>query len=63
MMDFILAVENPVEWHKKNLNKNPAHYSVLRHIGPEYIAKIQDDFGAKIYFNTLVPTYMGVSLN
>ncbi|MCL4135959.1 UNVERIFIED_CONTAM: hypothetical protein GTU68_060973 [Idotea baltica] len=60
MMDFILAVEDPVEWHRENLIQNSSHYSSLKYGGPEYISRIQDKFGAKVYFNTLVPTYAGL---
>ncbi|CAL4100612.1 unnamed protein product, partial [Meganyctiphanes norvegica] len=60
MMDFILAVENPLEWHHQNLQLNSSHYSSLRFGGPEFITKMQDNWGAKIYFNTLVPTNEGM---
>ncbi|XP_023340058.1 phosphatidate cytidylyltransferase, mitochondrial isoform X2 [Eurytemora carolleeae] len=56
MSDFIIATDNPEAWHKKNLQLNPDHYPFLiRLIGSEKIAQIQTDFGAKIYFNTLIP--------
>lgn len=55
MIDFIFAVDNPVEWHKENFERNPKHYSFLRYLGAAQIAKIQENFAARIYFNTLVP--------
>ena len=31
------------------------NYSFLKHFGARAIAKIQEDFGANCYFNTLIP--------
>ncbi|KAK8743778.1 hypothetical protein OTU49_001261 [Cherax quadricarinatus] len=60
MIDLILAVRDPVEWHKTNLALNPKHYSSLRFGGPHFIASVQENWGAKIYFNTLIPTHEGM---
>jgi len=55
MIDLILVVDNSVEWHSKNLIMNKSHYSFLKHLGPKWLATIQESFGANIYFNTLIP--------
>jgi len=56
MSDFIIVTDDPLKWHKENLRQNPAHYpSAMRYLGHEAIARLQTDFGAKIYFNTLIP--------
>ena len=55
MLDFILVVDEPVLWHQENLKLNKSHYSFLARLGPQYISKIQENYGAGIYFNTLVP--------
>lgn len=55
MLDFIFAVDDPVQWHRENLKHNSKHYSFLNYLGPARIAKIQDGYGAGIYYNTLVP--------
>lgn len=55
MLDFILVVDNAQIWHAENLKLNKSHYSFLSRLGPRYITKIQENFGAGIYFNTLVP--------
>lgn len=55
MIDLILAVDNPLEWHRENLLRNTSHYSSLRVLGPRWISKIQQHFGAKIFYNTLIP--------
>ena len=54
MIDFIFAVDNPTEWHRENLEMNRKHYSFLRLFGSNNICKVQENFGANIYFNTLV---------
>ena len=54
MIDLIFIVENPALWHKMNLEKHPEHYSFIKNFGPTFLAKIQTDCGASVYFNTLV---------
>lgn len=41
MLDLVFAVSDPVAWHRENMEKNPHHYSGLRFLGPNVIAKIQ----------------------
>ncbi|XP_032893133.1 phosphatidate cytidylyltransferase, mitochondrial isoform X1 [Amblyraja radiata] len=55
VLDFIFAVDDPVTWHTMNIMKNPQHYSFLRFFGPKHVSKIQNNYGAGIYYNTLVP--------
>jgi len=54
MIDLIFAVHDPVAWHAANLRQFPTHYSGLRWLGPRAVAAVQD-WGAGVYFNTLVP--------
>ena len=54
MIDFIFVVDDPTSWHRSNLAKHPSHYSFIRHFGPEFLAYLQCNFGANMYFNTLV---------
>ncbi|XP_072027001.1 phosphatidate cytidylyltransferase, mitochondrial-like [Amphiura filiformis] len=54
MIDFVFAVDDPVSWHRKNMDRNPSHYSALRFLGPKGITVVQDRFGAGVYYNTLV---------
>lgn len=54
MLDFIFAVDDPVSWHRNNLVENSGHYSFLKHLGPKRLTTIQDRYGARAYFNTLV---------
>ncbi|XP_052272135.1 phosphatidate cytidylyltransferase, mitochondrial-like [Dreissena polymorpha] len=55
MLDFILVVDNALQWHSENLAMNNHHYSFLRRFGPQAISNIQSKYGAGVYFNTLVP--------
>ncbi|XP_045179228.1 phosphatidate cytidylyltransferase, mitochondrial-like [Mercenaria mercenaria] len=55
MLDFVFVVDHPEEWHRENIDRNSKHYSFLKRLGPKTVTKIQDRYGAGIYFNTLVP--------
>jgi len=56
MVDFIFAVEDSQEWHRENLARHPSHYaSLARLLGHSRVATIQRRWGARLYFNTLVP--------
>ncbi|XP_067288116.1 phosphatidate cytidylyltransferase, mitochondrial [Pseudorasbora parva] len=55
MLDFVFAVDDPVTWHTMNLMENRKHYSFLRLLGPKHISRIQSEYGAGVYFNTLIP--------
>ncbi|KAK3576289.1 hypothetical protein CHS0354_036024 [Potamilus streckersoni] len=54
MLDLILVVDDPILWHKKNLNQNRKHYSIVKYFGPRNISTLQNSCGG-IYFNTLIP--------
>lgn len=54
MIDFIFVVNDAFSWHYQTLKRYPNHYSFLNYFGPKSISKVQKNFGAKIYFNTLV---------
>lgn len=55
MIDLIYTVDNAHRWHASNLERNPDHYSGLKYLGSNFIAKYQESFGAKVFFNTLIP--------
>lgn len=54
MIDLIYCVDNSYRWHGANIEKNPSHYSALRYMGKGFVARFQENWGAKVYFNTLV---------
>ncbi|XP_072378708.1 phosphatidate cytidylyltransferase, mitochondrial [Diabrotica undecimpunctata] len=55
MIDLIFCVNNPSYWHESNIKKNPSDYSSLKYFGHNFVSHYQQNFGAKVYFNTLVP--------
>lgn len=55
MLDFVFAVDDPITWHTMNLKENRKHYSLLKYLGPKHISSIQNEYGAGVYYNTLVP--------
>ncbi|KAH9253530.1 hypothetical protein BASA81_008577 [Batrachochytrium salamandrivorans] len=57
MVDTILVVDNAQDWHENNRMRNPGDYSFLprRCFQASTIAHIQEHYGGKIWFNTLVP--------
>ena len=56
MTDLILAVNDPLEWHKENIAMNPSDYAgLMRSLGPKMITEMQTRWGARLFFNTLIP--------
>ncbi|MGH0191893.1 UNVERIFIED_CONTAM: hypothetical protein FKN15_000329 [Acipenser sinensis] len=55
MIDFVIAVDDPPTWHTMNLMQNRKHYSFLRFLGPKQVSSMQMNYGAGVYYNTLVP--------
>lgn len=55
MIDLLFTVENSYQWHGQNMLKNPSHYSSMRLLGSNFVARYQEHYGARVYFNTLVP--------
>ncbi|CAM9445497.1 unnamed protein product [Chrysoparadoxa australica] len=52
MLDLIFAVENARAWHEANMMMNRSHYSGLARLcGSQAVAKLQEGFGARMYFN------------
>ncbi|XP_005387071.1 PREDICTED: phosphatidate cytidylyltransferase, mitochondrial isoform X2 [Chinchilla lanigera] len=54
MLDFVFTVDDPVAWHSKNLKKNWSHYSFLKLLGPKMITSVQNNYGARVYYNPLI---------
>jgi mitochondrial translocator assembly and maintenance protein 41 len=62
MIDIIFSVENPHQFHAQNIEMNPDHYSSLRFLGSKFVAKYQETFASKVYFNTLIPLDNGLMI-
>ncbi|KAJ1653338.1 Mitochondrial translocator assembly and maintenance protein 41 [Dispira simplex] len=54
MVDFIIAVTHPDHWHSLNIQQNPHHYSSLRYFGSTTVTRVQEKFGAGVYFNPYI---------
>ncbi|XP_025422033.1 phosphatidate cytidylyltransferase, mitochondrial [Sipha flava] len=54
MVDLIFVVNNTHGFHQDNLDANPDDYSSIRLLGPSVVSSLQKQFGANVYFNTLV---------
>lgn len=54
MIDLIYCVDNSHRWHAANMDINPTHYSALKYLGKGFVARFQENWGANVYFNTLV---------
>jgi len=54
IIDFIFGVSYTHHWHDINLQNHKDHYSGLRRLGSYAISKIQDSWGAGVYFNPYI---------
>jgi translocator assembly and maintenance protein 41 len=54
MKDFIFAVEDSRRWHEANIATNGGHYSGVAWLGSSVVARLQEEVGASIYYNTHV---------
>ena len=54
MIDFIFGVSYTQHWHSLNLQDHRDHYSALGSLGSYAVTKVQDSFGAGVYFNPYI---------
>lgn len=52
MVDFIFGVTHATHWHSLNIRQNPTHYSCASNLGAGTVASLQQNYGAKVYYNT-----------
>lgn len=56
VFDFIIVVDDSYTWHHQNIEQNKKHYSSLAlKLGCKRIVKLQEQYGAGIYYNSLIP--------
>ncbi|KAH8310713.1 hypothetical protein KR044_002715 [Drosophila immigrans] len=55
VIDLIFCVRDSLGFHAENIYRHASHYSAMRYLGPNVLARYQDTLGARVYFNTLVP--------
>ncbi|KAH0534120.1 hypothetical protein FGG08_007278 [Glutinoglossum americanum] len=54
MIDFIFGVSHTQHWHSLNLQQHRDHYSALGSLGSAVVSRVQDRWGAGVYFNPYV---------
>jgi translocator assembly and maintenance protein 41 len=54
MIDFIFGVSYTQHWHSINLQQHRDHYSFLGSFGSGLVSKVQDNWGAGVYFNPYI---------
>ncbi|PON48000.1 Mitochondrial matrix Mmp [Trema orientale] len=56
LVDYILGVPNPQEWHAENLKLNRDHYAscILRLGGARLVTEVADKIGVGVHFNPYV---------
>lgn len=54
MIDFIFGVSYTQHWHSLNLHQHRDHYSAVGSLGSSFVSRIQDKWGAGVYFNPFV---------
>ena len=54
MIDFIFGVSYTQHWHSLNIQEHRDHYSSVASLGSYAVSRLQDSFGAGVYFNPFV---------
>lgn len=54
VIDFIFGVSHTQHWHDVNIKQHPEHYSFLKTFGSGLVSKVQDGWGAGVYFNPYI---------
>ncbi|KAL8842919.1 MAG: hypothetical protein Q9170_000323 [Blastenia crenularia] len=54
MIDFIFGVSYTQHWHSLNLQQHRDHYSGIGSLGSSFVSRVQDNYGAGMYFNPYV---------
>ena len=54
MIDYIFGVSFTEHWHSLNLHQHRDHYSALGSLGSGVIRRVQDSWGAGVYFNPYI---------
>lgn len=62
LIDLIVCVDDAEKFHTENVRVNPTHYSGIKAFGPSALACIQENFGARVYCNTLIPLADGSAM-
>lgn len=55
MVDLILAVDDPLQWHTDNMKRNANHYTSLIPLNAWGVAMVQERIKANFWFNPYIP--------
>ncbi|KAI3409972.1 hypothetical protein GPALN_006341 [Globodera pallida] len=56
MVDFLIVCSDSLRFHQRNLLLNPSHYSLFRLLNANRLDQMQRFSGARLYYNTRIPT-------
>ena len=54
MIDFVFGVSYTQHWHSLNLQQHRDHYSTVGSLGSYLVSRVQDNWGAGVYFNPYI---------
>jgi len=55
MTDFLVSTSDPLSFHRENMQSNPDHYpSWSRLAGAGVVTRVQEDYGAGVWYVTMV---------
>ncbi|MBE7181544.1 MAG: hypothetical protein INR71_10115, partial [Terriglobus roseus] len=54
MIDMMFGVSYTQHWHSLNLTQHRGHYSFLGSLGSAVVSRVQDRWGAGVYFNPYI---------
>ena len=54
MIDLIFGVSHTQHWHSLNLSQHRDHYSFIGSLGSGFLSRVQDGWGAGVYFNPYI---------
>lgn len=54
LLDIIIAVDDSTQWHRENIEINKHHYSLSFPATAKRVAWLQEEFGARVYFNPYI---------
>lgn len=62
MLDVIIGVDDPVSWHRTNIQLNPQHYSFIRRCNAKCVSKIEVCHSYRCFNNRTGVTAMSTTI-
>ena len=54
LIDLVFVVDDPLDWHTRNMALNPSHYTPIIPFSPPWVAFIQSKVGARVWYNVYI---------